>query len=72
MKHCCAALQVQQVRTRINDYVSQGGIKPVHEEKSKMAKGMAVLMGKATLSDFDKSDEQIAAEKTAAEQEHKK
>ncbi len=37
--------QVKQVRARIHDYISQGGIKPVVEEKSKLQKGLSLLTG---------------------------
>ncbi len=64
--------KVKQVRARIHDYIVQGGIKPVVEEKSKLQKGLALLSGKAVLSDYEKSEEQIEAEQRAADQDHKR
>lgn len=59
--------RVEQAKKNINQYISEGGIKPAQEEKSKLQKGIDIATGKAVPSDFKKSDEQVAKERAEAE-----
>ena len=60
------------MRARIHDYISQGGVRPVVEEKSKLQKGLAILSGKAVAADFEKSEDQVATEKAASDADLKR
>lgn len=64
--------KVKQVRKRVNDYIIQGGIKPVAEEKTAFQKNIAILTGKAVKSDFEKTPAQLEAEQREKDAEHKK
>ena len=49
--------KVQQSRTRIENYIKQGGIK-IATEKSNLEKGLDIATGKALPSDFKKAEEE--------------
>ena len=60
--------KVQQIRTRIENYIKQGGVH-FTTEKSTLEKGLEIASGKALPSDFKKTDNEIAADDARKEQE---
>lgn len=60
--------KVQQIRTRVDNYIKQGGVH-FTTEKSNLEKGLDIASGKALPSDFKKSEEEIAAEEAKKQQD---
>lgn len=60
--------KVQQVRTRVENYIKQGGVHFI-AEKSNLEKGLEIASGKALPSDFKKSEEEIAVDEIRKQEE---
>ncbi len=52
--------KVQQIRSRIDGYIKQGGVQII-QEKSNLEIGLEIASGKALPSDYMKSEEEVKA-----------